>query len=332
MLDDPQLLQERLWADQVLGQDLEHGQVVGEGHELGEVEDGEGLVVGFGRAREGRAATVQLAAIDVGHAHRAGGDERLGAGFVSGASELVDEMDDDVAAVEGEAAAAAIDTIAPGERFGAEELEELVHGLRVLGVVPEVGVLRRADEEAAIVADDLESLERLGEGAGELLGGEVVGQDVEEVAGADAVLEREVEEVLHASAEGAVMTESEVGGSGAGVAGGTGDGEGGGGERVAEVEFLGLGQVAGWEGEEEVVVHRVSGGSAAAVPVGDLDEIEVEGLADELGADTELDTGGMEGATWVEGIARSHADLTVWQPQATRKRALGSLCSKGRPP
>jgi hypothetical protein len=247
---------------------------------------------------------------------------------VSGAGELVDEMDDDVAAIESKATTAAIDAKAPGQGFGAKELEQIVHRLRVFGVVPELGVERGSDEQAAIVGDDLEAVERLDERLGELVFGKVVGKDVEEITRADAVLEREVKEEFHAGAEGVILREGEVGGSGTGVAGGAGDGEGGGEVWVTEVEELSLGEVAGWEGEEEGVVHGVGGGSAAAVPVGDLDEVEVEGVADEVGADTELDAGGMQGATRVEGIARSHGDLTPRQVEARRTGAEGRLCIK----
>jgi hypothetical protein len=169
----------------------------------------------LGRAGDGQFTAVLLTAVDVGHAHGAGGDEGVGARFDSGAGQDVDEVDNHVGAVEGQAAPAAIDAIAPGKGLRAHELQDIVHRLRVLGVIPAGGVGGRADQEAAVVGDNFEALEGPGEAGGELGGGKVVGQDIQEVAGADAAAELKVEHRLHAGAKDGVVAEGEVGGGGA---------------------------------------------------------------------------------------------------------------------
>jgi hypothetical protein len=188
----------------------------------------------------------------------------------------------------------------------------MVHRLRVLGVVPASGVFRRADEEATIVGDDLEALEWLGDVGGELGGGKVVGQDVEEVARADAAVELKVEHRLHLGAKGRVAAEGEVGGGGAGVAGGAGNGQAEFSGFVLDGNLLSLREITSRESQKESMVHAVGGRGAAAVPVGDLEHLEAEGIADEVGAGAELDASGMESATGIEGIlGHGHLETAV---------------------
>ena len=257
------------------------------------------------------------------HAHGTGGDEGVGAGFDGGAGQDVDEMYDDVGAVESKASTAAVDAIAPGKGLCAHELEDMVHRLRVLGVVPAGGVFRWANEEAAIVGDDLEALEWLGDVGGELGRGKVVGQDVEEVARADAAAELKVEHRFHLCAKGRVVAESEVGGGGARVAGGAGDGQAELSGIVLDRDLLSLSEIASGESEKESVVHAVGGRSAAAVPVGDLEHLQTEGVADEVGAGAELDASGMEGATGIESIlGHGHLKTAGGKGAGGRRRSV----------
>ncbi len=239
------------------GQPFLHFRVPqGQADELGEIEHREIIVFA------GLPGDALLGQVQVGLAHLAGDHETFGPGLQGPVIEALHQGVDDVRPGHGQAGPAAVCLVGPVQGRGPQDLEKPLQVLRVLAVAL-VGNAGRPGHQAAVIAHGLEPFQGFGHLLRQDLQEPILADKIQQVPDLDVAAVRRAQVGPFAPQQGLFRHLEAV------------ETEGAGGHHVLAGLFR-QGQVAGRQGDGNLMIDAVGRAGPAAVPVLDFLQLQVQ--------------------------------------------------------